>query len=153
LRARYGALLALTGDIPESRLQFQRLGVGDSAMAQGFVLDALRADAHADTSRLRRDLLAASAWAPFDERMVIPLVRLEIRDGALDDATARLQQARRHGLDPILYEAHMAWIAAVRGDRVAATRWLGQIPTAAVENDPRVAATLVLARESMLAQR
>jgi len=102
------------------------------------------ADARGDTARLRRDLFAAGAWAPFDERVVIPLVRLEIQGGALADAAARPDLARQHGLDPALYAAHQAWIAGAYGDQATARAWLSRIPGEATGRDPRVAATLAL---------
>jgi len=114
-----------------------------------FLLDRARAEVAKNSGRELPYLRGVVALDSTSEIGSVALVRALVQRGEMNEARAVLDRAARAGIDPLLLEAHRAWIAAREGNLGAARAWLAKVPADRLERDPRLAATVALIRASV----
>jgi tetratricopeptide (TPR) repeat protein len=93
--------------------------------------------------------LHAVAQAPRLDEAWGALVRVQAQVGKTRAARASLAQAREAGLPNSSFYAHLAFLAAVDGERALARQSLSRVPVAALRADASLADVARLARELM----
>jgi pentatricopeptide repeat protein len=137
----------LRGRMAEAEEVMARAGVSRQDAAQ-FLLDHARAEVSRGTGGELPYLQAIVALDPANEIGSVALVRALVRRGKMEEARAVLERAARAGVDPLLVDAHRAWIAAREGKLDEARSWLAKVPPDRWKNDSRLSATLTMIRAS-----
>jgi Tfp pilus assembly protein PilF len=120
------------------------LGVGGEALAlEGRGWIAARGGRIADaeqsfTRAVTADPGLFTAWTA--------LIRVQAQAHEIDAAKATLQRARQAGLPRTDQSVYEALLAALSGDRAAATRALAEVPASALQGDPTLADVMQITR-------
>ena len=137
----------LRGRMKEAEAVLARAGVSRQE-AVAFLIDHARAEVSRGSGGELPYLQAVVALDPTSEIGSVALVRALVRRGKTEEARAVLDRAERAGVDPLLVDAHRAWIAAREGKLDEARSWLGKVPPDRWKNDSRLSSTLTLIRAS-----
>ena len=140
-------LNVLRGNLAEAENVLARAAI-PREQAVAFLLEHARVEASRQSGREIAYLQAVVAIDSTSEIGSVALVRALVERGRTEEARVALDRAERAQVDPLLINAHRAWIEAREGRLQAARAWLAKVPADRWTKDPRLAATAALIRAS-----